>query len=380
MKRNLILTPGPTQVPPELCEILGRPIIHHRTPQFQQYLKEAVEGLKYVMQTSNNVYLMASSGTGAMEASVVSFCSPGDKVITVEGGKFGERWTEIAKANGLDPQVIEVEWGKAVDPKVIEKLLQQDSDIKAVYITLCETSTGMTPDIAAIGGIVEKTGAILVVDAVSGLGVVDLKTDAWSVDVVASGSHKGFMLPPGVGCVSVSLKAAKLMETAKCPGYYFDLKKYAKAGEKTDTPFTPAIGIVIALTESLKMFKEAGLENFFQHYTRLAKGLRAGIAALGLELFAQDAGASDVLTAVKVPDTVDGGELVKIMRDTYGITIAGGQGHLKGKIFRIAHMGCLDEYDMLTGLSCLEKVLNELGYKFDLGAGVAAAQEYFNKN
>lgn len=379
MKRNLILTPGPTQVPPELCEVLGRPIIHHRTPQFQEYLKETVEGLKYVLQTGNDVYLMASSGTGAMESCVVSFCSPGDKVITVEAGKFGERWTELARAYGLDPQVIEVEWGQSVDPKVIEKMLQQDPGIKAVYVTLCETSTGTTPDIAAIGEIVKKTNAIFVVDAVSGLGVVDLKTDAWSVDVAASGSHKGFMLPPGVGFVSVSKKAAKLMETAKCPSYYFDLKKYAKAGEKTDTPFTPAIGIVIALVESLRMFREAGLENLFKHYARLAQGLRAGIAALGLELFAKGPAASDVLTAVKVPDGIDGGKLVKIMRDTYGITIAGGQGSLKGKIFRIAHMGCLDEYDMLTGLSCLEKALNELGYEFELGAGVAAAQEYFNK-
>ncbi len=378
MKRNLLLTPGPTQVPPSICEVLGKPIIHHRTPQFQDYLKESVDGLKYVFQTKNDVYVMASSGTGAMEASVCSFLSPGDKAITVEGGKFGERWTELCEAYGIETTVVDVEWGHSVDPVVIKKLLDENKDIKAVYVTLTETSTGVTADIEALGKVIKETDAILVVDAVSGLGVTDLQVDNWSVDAVASGSHKGLMLPPGVAFVSVSDKAAALMESSKCSSYYFDLKKYKKAAEKTDTPFTPAIGIVIALTESLRLIKEDGIENLFKHYERLAKATRAAAKALGLSLFADDSCISNALTAINVPDSVDGGKLVKLMRDTYGITMAGGQAQLKGKIVRIAHMGCLDEYDMLTGIACLEKALNESGYDFTLGSGVASAQAVFN--
>ncbi|HOY08792.1 MAG TPA: alanine--glyoxylate aminotransferase family protein [Candidatus Omnitrophota bacterium] len=380
MKRNLLLTPGPTQVPPQLCEVLGRPIIHHRTPQFQNFLKEAFDGLKYVLQTQHDVYLLAASGTGAMEASVCSFLSPGDKAITVEGGKFGERWTELCRAYQVEPKVVEVPWGRAVSPKVIEKMLSEDKDIKAVYVTHCETSTGVTTDLKALGEVVKKTNAILVVDSVSALGVIELKMDDWNVDVVASASHKGFMLPPGVAIVAASPKAQALMAQSKCPKYYFDLRKYKKVVEKTDTPFTPAIGIVIALTESLRLVKETGLDNLFKHYERLAKATREAAKALGLSLLAEESCISNVLTAINLPEGMDGGKVVKRMRDTYGISVAGGQGDLKGKIIRIAHMGCLDEYDMLTGISCLEKVLKELGYKFKLGAGVAAAQTYFNEN
>ncbi len=380
MKRNLLLTPGPTQVPPRLCEVLGRPIIHHRTPQFQQYLQEAIAGLKYVLQTKNDVYIMAASGTGAMEACVCSLLSPGDRVISVEGGKFGERWTNLAKAYHADPQIIAVEWGKAVDPNTIKKMLEADPSIKAVFITLCETSTGVTPDIQAIGKVVKASNAVLVVDAVSGLGVVDLKTDAWHVDAVASASHKGLMLPPGVAFVSLSAKAIAMMEQSTSPKFYFDLRKYRKVVEKPDTPFTPAIGIVIALTESLRMIKEFGLENLFLHYERLAMGVRAAAEGMGLKIFTHESARSNVLTAVMMPEGIDGGKVVKVMRDTHGISVAGGQGDLKGKVIRIAHMGCLDEYDLLTGISCLEKVLKDLGYRFDLGSGVAAAQRYFNKS
>ena len=378
MKRNLILAPGPTQVPPRLCEVLGKPIIHHRTPQFQAYLKEVIEGLQYVLQTKNDICLMAASGTGAMEATVCSVLSAGDKALTVEGGKFGERWTELCKAYGVESQVLKVDWGKDVDPQDIKKALDKNKDIKAVFVTLVETSTGVTSNIKAIGEVVKKTDAVLVVDAVSGLGVTDLQTDNWSADLVASASHKGLMLPPGVAFVSVSAKAKALIEKSNSPKYYFDLKKYLKSAAKTDTPFTPAIGVVIALTESLKMIKETGLENLFAHYERLAKGTRAAMQAIGLSLFAEESCLSNVLTAVNVPAGVDGGKLVKMMRDTHGITMAGGQAELKGKIFRMAHMGCLDEYDVLTGIACIEKTLNALGYKFNLGDGVAAAQKVFN--
>ncbi|MCK5214775.1 MAG: alanine--glyoxylate aminotransferase family protein [Candidatus Omnitrophica bacterium] len=378
MKRNLILAPGPTQVPSRLCDVLGKPIIHHRTPQFQGYLKEVIEGLQYVLQTKNDICLMASSGTGAMEASVCSILSPGDKVITVEGGKFGERWTELCKAYGVEAQVMDVEWGKAVDPAAIKEALGKDKEIKAVFVTLCETSTGVTADIEAIGEVVKQTDAVLVADAVSGLGVTDLQTDNWAVDLVASASHKGLMLPPGVAFVSISEKAKALIEKSTSPSYYFDLRKYLKSATKTDTPFTPAIGVVIALSESLKMIKEAGIDNLFKHYERLAKGTRAAMEAIGLTLFADESCISNVLTSVNVPDGVDGVKLVKTMRDTHGITMAGGQAQLKGKIFRMAHMGSLDEYDVLTGIACIEKTLNSAGYKFNLGDGVAAAQKVFN--
>ena len=264
MKKNLLLTPGPTQIPPEICAALGRPIIHHRTPQFQENLKEAVEGLQYVFQTHNDIYLLASSGTGGMEAAVSNLLSPGDKAITVEGGKFGERWTELCRSYGVEPHVLKVEWGKAVSPKQVQKILDADKDIEAVFITLCETSTGVTTDVEAVAKVVGGTKAVLVVDAISGIGVTDLQTDNWGVDVVVAASHKGLMLPPGLAFVSVSKKALALIEQSKSPRYYFDLRKAKKAMEKIDTPFTPAIGIVIALNESLRHIKQTGLESLFE--------------------------------------------------------------------------------------------------------------------
>lgn len=377
MKRNLLLTPGPTQIPPEICAALGRPIIHHRTPQFQENLKEAVEGLKHVFQTKNDIYLLTSSGTGAMEAAVCNLLSPGDKAITVEGGKFGERWSELCRSYGVEPNVLQVTWGKAADPAQIKKILDAHTDIKAVFITQSETSTGVTTDVEAVARVVRNTNAVLVVDAVSGLGVIDLQMDNWGVDVVVSASHKGFMLPPGLAFISLSPKAFKLVETCKSPRYYFDLRKSREAMADVDTPFTPAIGIVIALNESLRRIKQEGLQNLFAGYARLAKGTREAAKALGLSIFPDESCLSNVLTAIKLPAEIDGNKVVKIMRDTYGISVAGGQDTLKGKIIRIAHMGCVDEYDILTGIACLEKVLLKLGYKFTPGAGIAAAQKVF---
>jgi len=379
MKKSYLLTPGPTPLPPEICESLSRPIIHHRTPQFQAILKEAHEGLKYVFQTANDVFILTSSGTGGLEAAVINFLSPGDTVISVDAGKFGERWAEICQAYGVNCEVIKVEWGKAVNPKDIEaKLKAGKGKVKAIFTTLCETSTGVATDIKAIGGIVKDSEAILVVDAVSGLGAIDLKSDLWSCDVVVSGSQKGLMLPPGLGFISVSPKAWKLAETSKCPKYYFDLKAAKKAYASTDTPWTPAIGLVIALNEAIKMMKAESLEKIFSWHNKMAEAVRAAVKALGLELFAPDA-YSDVVTAVKVPAGIDGEKLVKTMRDTFGVTIAGGQSEMKGKIFRFAHMGYIGEFDIITGISCLEKVLLQMGYKFELGCGVAAAEKVFLK-
>jgi len=376
MRKNYLLTPGPTPLPPVVSEAMARPIIHHRTPQFQAVLKEAGEGLKYVFQTQNDVFILASSGTGAMEAAVVNLLSAGDSALTISAGKFGERWTEICQAYAVNAEIVDVEWGKAVEPKEIEKRLKANPKIKAVFATLCETSTGAATDIEALGRIIRDTNAVLVVDAISGLGAIDLKTDAWFSDVVVSGSQKGLMLPPGLGFISVSPKAWKLIEAAKSPRYYFDLREAKKAWDKTDTPFTPAITLIIALNEALRMIKQDGLENVFSRHNKMAQATRAAAKALGLELFAPTA-ASDVVTAVKVPQGIDGEKLVKTMRDTYGVTIAGGQSELKGKVFRIAHMGFIEEFDIIAGISCLEKILAQMGYKFQLGAGVRAAEEVF---
>jgi aspartate aminotransferase-like enzyme len=378
MRKIYLLTPGPTPLPPKVSEAMSRPIFHHRTPQFQAILKEASEGLKYVFQTKNDVFILASSGTGAMEAAVINLLSPQDTALTIQGGKFGERWTEICKAHNINTEIMDVEWGKAVDPAEIQKRLKANPKIKAVFATLCETSTGVVNDIPAIGKVINDTNAVFVVDAISGLGAIDLKTDDWFCDVVVSGSQKGLMLPPGLGFISVSPKAWKLVENAKSPGYYFDLRKAKKAIDKTDTPFTPAITLIVALCEALKMIKEDGLENVFLRHKKMADATRQAMKALGLELFAPNA-SSDVVTAVKVPQALDGEKLVKTMRDTYNITIAGGQDELKGKVFRIAHMGYIEEFDIIIGISCLEKVLCQMGYKFSLGAGIKAAEEIFLK-
>ncbi len=376
MRKNYLLTPGPTPLPPEVSAVMARPIIHHRTPQFQEILKEASQGLKYVYQTANDVFIISSSGTGAMEAAVMNLLSCGDIALVVHGGKFGERWTEIAKAYGINVEIIDVQWGKAVNPEEIGKRLKANPGIKAVFTTLCETSTGVDNDIEKIAGIVKESPAVLVVDAISGLAAIDLKTDAWGVDVVVSGSQKGLMLPPGLGFISLSPKAWKLVEASKSSRYYFDLRKAKKAIDKNDTPFTSSITLIIALNEALKMIQQDGLENIFARHRNLADAARAAIKALGLELFSPCA-ASDAVTAVKVPSGIDGEKLVKTMRDDFGVTIAGGQEELKGKIFRIAHMGYIGEFDIITGISCLEKVLARMGYKFQLGAGIKAAEEVF---
>ena len=379
MKRNLLLTPGPTYVPPRLCAALAKPIIHHRTPKFQEYLKQVVLGLQEIIQTKNDVYLLASSGSGGMEAAVVNILSPGDKAIAVDGGKFGERWVELCQAYKANTIVHKVQWGKAPTAANIKALLVANPDTKAVFITLAETSTGVTPDVKAIGEVVKDSKAVLIVDAVSGLAVQEIKADEWHVDMVISGSHKGLMLPPGVGFITASPKAIAYINVCTTPRYYFDLREAKKALEKTDTPFTPSIGIIIAMVDSIAMIKERGLENMFKHFARLAQGVRTGCKAIGLELYPDPACATNVLSAVKLPAGIDGEKLVKIMRDSHGVTVAGGQDQLKGKIIRIAHMGALDEYDILTGLACLEKVLHEMGHQFELGASLIAAQKVFNQ-
>jgi serine---pyruvate transaminase len=378
MKKNLLLTPGPSKVPVELCEILGKPIIHHRTPQFQQILKEVTEGLGKIINTTSDVYLLASSGTGAMEAAVANLASPGDKVITVEYGKFGERWASLAKAYKLNAVTLKIDWGRTITPEEVKAALAQHPDAKAIFLTQCETSTSATPDMEGIGAVVKNTPTALVVDAVSALGTEPMMMDAWGVDVVCSGSHKGLMLPPGVGIVAVSAKAIKMIDASTNIRFYFDLRKSRKALADTDTPFTPAINIIIALNEAIKMLLVEGLDKKQAYYLKMAKAVWAAAEAIGLKVYAQPQYRSRGLTAIVLPDAVNPKKIVKTMRDVHGITLAGGQGELEGKIIRIAHMGAVDEYDILTGFSCLEKVLKEAGHSFELGASLAAAQKVLN--
>ncbi len=373
MKKKNLLTPGPTPVPAEVLLAMAKPTIHHRTPEFQAIFKEMNEGLKYVFQTKNDIFTFASSGTGAMEAAVANLLSAGDTAICVEGGKFGERWTELCKAYGVKTAVIKVEWGKAVTAAEIKKALEENKEAKAVFTTLCETSTGVLIDLKAIAAVVKDTPAVLVTDAISALGGVELKPDEWGVDVVVAGSQKALMIPPGLGFCSVSAKAYKLVEASKSPRYNFDMRAAKKALDKNDTAYTPAVTLCIGLNESLKMIKKETLETAIARQSLLADAIRAAMKGLGLKIFAKEP--SDVVTSVCVPEGIDGAALVKTMRADYGVSIAGGQAQLKGKIFRIASMGYMNEFDVMIGISCLELVLARLGYKFEKGAGVGAAEE-----
>ncbi len=373
MRKYRLLSPGPTPVPEKVLLRMADTIIHHRTPQFQAVLKGVNVKIKKLFRTKNPVLIFASSGTGAMEASIVNFLSKGDKALVIKGGKFGERFAEICEAYGVEVVSYDVTWGKAADPAEVEALLSENPDIKAVYSTLCETSTGVVNDIKGIAGVVGKTGAILVVDAISGLTADELKPDEWGVDVIVGGSQKGIMLPPGLAFLSVSEKAKKLLETSDLPRYYFCLHAALKAHAKDDTPWTPAVSLIQGLDAVLDMLLEEGLDNVLERHARLANATREAVKAMGLELFA--ASPSNAVTSVKVPEGVDGGALVKKMRDEQGVTIAGGQASLKGKIFRVAHLGYMDEYDTISALAGVEIVLSQLGYGIELGKGVAKAQE-----
>jgi len=379
MKKRYLLTPGPTPVPEDVMLEMARPIIHHRTPDFRNIIGEVEEGLKAIFKTQNEVLIFASSGTGAMEAAVANMLSPGDTAIVIKGGKFGERWAEICTAYGIKVIPIDVAWGMDVKPEKIREALAEpqvealaESKPKAVFTTLSETSTGVTYDIEAIGKVVTETSAVLVVDAISGLGACELKTDEWNVDVVVSGSQKGLMIPPGLAFASVSKKAWQFAEDSKSPRYYFDFLKCRKSLEKTDTPYTPAITLMIGLKKALDMIKEEGLEAVLSRHALLAKATREAVKALKLELLAPDS-PSDAVTAVKVPDYLDGEQLVKTLKNKHGVWFAGGQAQLKGKIFRIAHMGYMGNFDVMIAISALETVLLEMGYSFTVGSGLAAA-------
>ncbi|WP_235599828.1 alanine--glyoxylate aminotransferase family protein, partial [Kosmotoga sp. DU53] len=361
VKKNYLLAPGPTPVPIDLLLEGARDTIHHRTPQFKKIMDEAIEGTKYVFQTTNDLFLLSSSGTGAMEMAVANLVSPGEKVIVVVGGKFGERWEKICKVYGAQVVPIKIEYGDYATPEMIDDALQANPDTVAVFTTLSETSTGTVMDIEGFSKVVKKHGKLIVVDAISGLIAQPLKTDEWNLDVVVAGSQKGFMLPPGLGFITFSEDAWKKVETTTTPRFYFDARAY----KKNPAPYTPAVNLIYQLKKAVEMLKEEGMENVWERHRILADATRAAIKALGLEFFSKNPG--NVLTAVRVPEGVDGLKLVSIMRDEYGVTIAGGQGDMKGKIFRVAHLGYMSKFDVIIAVSALEMVLRKLGYNIEYG-------------
>ncbi len=375
MNRGYLLSPGPTPVPEEALLEMAKPLFHHRTPRFKGVFKEAIAGLQFVFQTKNDVFIFASSGTGAMEAAVSNTLEANEKVLVVQGGKFGERWGEICAIFGIETELLDVEWGSAVEPEAIRRALAADPSIKAVFLTQCETSTAVGTDIAAIGQIVRKTDALLAVDGISSVGAVEMRTDEWGVDLLAVGSQKALMLPPGLSFLAVSPKAWKKIEAIKPRAYYFNLKKARKSLAKWDTPYTPPITFILALNKTLAMIRSEGLEKIWRRHSLLARATRAAAKALGLALFSKSP--IEAVTAIVLPEGLDGKKVPGIMRDEYGVTVAGGQGPLVGKIIRIAHMGYMSEFDTLVAISALEMALSQLGADVPVGNGIAAAQKVF---
>ncbi len=377
--KKYLLAPGPTAISPEVLLSMAQPILHHRAPEFVELLKRVKEDLKWLFKTENDVLIIASTGTGGMEGSVSNFLSPGDKALFVNGGKFGERWGKICKSYGVETVEIKVEWGCVVNPNDVAAALEKDPSIKAVFTQASETSTGVAHPIKEVAEVVRGYDhCLMVVDAISALGVFDVQTDAWGLDVVVSGSQKALALPPGLAFVSVSEKAWRQAEKTNNATFYFDFKKERAAIQKNQTAYTAAVSLIVGLEQSLKMMREEGLENIFARRALMAKALREGMTAIGLSSFPKE-GASTSVTAISVPEGYDGQAIYKDLRVKYGITAAGGQDHLKGKVFRISNMGYLDTFDTIMAVAAVEMVLKAMGHPLTLGTGVGVAQEILLK-
>jgi aspartate aminotransferase-like enzyme len=378
MKKKYLMTPGPTPVPAEVMLTMAAPMIHHRTPDFSAAFAEAIVNLKYVFATEGDALLFACSGTGVMEAAIANCFCRGDKVVVTRNGKFGDRQKQIAEVYGLEVIDLSYEWTETVKPADVAAALAANPDARGVVVTQSETSSGVLNDVEAIGAIVaEYPETVLIVDSITGIGAVECKTDEWGLDIVMTGSQKGLMLPPGLAACTVSAKAWRAYDRSDLPKYYFDFKKYAKNVEKDTTPFTPAVSLVLGLNQSLAMIREEGLDNTIARHSMLAEATRKGVEALGLKLFAPADGRGSAVTPVWVPEGIDGKAIVKIMKDRYGVTIAGGQDDYAGRIFRIGHLGYFGEFDIITTLAALEMTLAELGYVFERGAGIKAAEAVF---
>ena len=369
------MTPGPTQVPESALLAMARQVPHHRTAEFRQLLTEVRDGLKYVFQTQNDVLILASSGTGAMEAAVANVVPRGGKAIVLESGKFSERWSELCTTFGGQVIRHQVPWGQPFQACDVARLLEQHPDAVAVFTTLMETSTGVGHDIEAIGRVVGPSKALLVVDGISGVGVMPCRSDLWQIDVLVVGGQKALMVPPGLAFLSVSAAAWRQIESFPRPVFYFDLLAHRKAMRKPDTPFTPATALIIGLGESLRLMAGEGMEAIWARGELLSRATRAGVEALGLSVFPARPAAG--MTVMCLPEGIDGDVFTKRLHTRFGVRVAGGQGGLKGKIVRIAHMGIIDELDILATLAAIELVLVEMGGNVRLGTGVGAASQVF---
>lgn len=373
--KNYVFTPGPVAVPSEVLLEMAKPIIHHRTKEFEAIFAEVREGLKYIFDTKEEVFVLAASGTGAMEAAVVNTLSTGDKVLVINGGKFGERWGKIARAYGLDVVEMKVEWGYSADPAEVEKALDADPSIKAVLFQASETSTGVlhpTKEIAAITR--KRDGVISIVDGITGVGVFPLEFDEWGIDVLVGGSQKAFMLPPGLSFIALSQKAWKFYESSNLPKFYFDLKPALKNAENNTTPYTPAVTLVIGLAAVLRRFKAEGRDAMQKRHEKLAFAMREAMKAIGLDPYVKSV-PSPALTTIVAPPEIGSGPVIKALASEFGITVANGQDQAKGVIFRVSHIGDIDVTDTITAVAAIESVLNGLGYKFDFGAATKKASE-----
>ena len=376
IKKQRLLTPGPTPLLPRALHAMMASDIHHRTQDFIKLYPTVLSDLKEVFGTQNDVLITVSSGTGALEASVSNFFSEGDKVVVCSAGKFGERWAELAKAFRLNAVVLTAEYGEVVSPDRVAQVLADNPDAKGVFFQASETSTGAAHDVKAIGEITAKTGALCIVDAITGIGTMPLDIDGWGLDIVVGGSQKAFMIPPGLAFISVSAKAWAQNATATLPRLYFDLKKEKKMADKGESAWTPNVSHILALAEALKYIKEVGMNNLVENAMLLAQATRAAALELGLELFAPGSPSSSV-TAIKAPAGMDSGEIVKGFRNQFGSIIANGQGTMKGKIFRIAHLGYFDFPDLFAMVAELELILHSKGIPVEFGKGVAAVQRVY---
>jgi aspartate aminotransferase-like enzyme len=383
MKKNYIMTPGPVPISEEVLIEHGRPLMHHRSPEFSEIFSEVTKKLKRFMQTENDVFILTSSGTGAMEAAVTNAFSTGDRVLVVNVGNFGERFKKISETYGLDVRSLDYEWGTSADPEDIKKILKEDASIKGVMIQFSETSTGVLNDVATVGKIVKEHSAILIVDAISGIGASELKVDEWGLDIVCGGSQKAISAPTGISFVGVSNKAWNMIEKSNLPKFYFSLLAAKKYLDKNppQTPWTPGISIIVAMNKALDMFFEEGHENVFERHRVNALAVQKACEKLNLEMLVKDPANRGVsVTSIKVPEGIDGKQLTKTMRVKYGVTIAGGQGKLTGLIFRIGHLGYVGIFDVLIAISALEFALKEQNWKFELGVGVLEVEKVFLEN
>jgi aspartate aminotransferase-like enzyme len=376
-EKRYLMTPGPTPVPPEVLAALAEPMIHHRGRDFRDTYRRCLERLREVYRTEQDVLLFTSSGTGAFESAVSNLSSPGDRVLVVSAGNFGERWAAMARAYNADVVHMRLAWGETPEPDDVRSALSEAGDVRVVYLVHSETSTGVVTDVQALAAVAREAEALVVVDAISSLGAVPLETDVWGIDVVVSGSQKALMCPPGLAFTSVSPAALDAAAHSASPRYALDWERTRAAQAKLDAPFTPAVSIVRALDVALGLVLEEGLEAAFDRHARLGRACREGVKAMGLELFSPDEDRSAVVTAIRAPDGVDSSEIVAVLRDRFGITIAGGQGDLKGKIFRIGHIGWFDIFDITTSLAALELVLAEAGAEIERGVGVTRALESY---